>query len=466
MTKEVFTMADGIRFIEKIHRESSPDIKKYAEICMENTNFDPVLYTKYNVKRGLRDLDGKGVLTGLTEISEIRQNKIVDGKTVPCDGKLFYRGYNVEDIIAGFPADSNFGFEEVTYLLLFGNLPTNEQLEEFKGILATYRALPDTFVRDVIMKAPNSDMMNALAKSVLTLHSYDNLANDISIENVLRQSLQLIAEFPMIAVYAYHAYNYANKHNLFIHNPDPTKSTAENILLMLRPDKQYTELEAKVLDIALVLHAEHGGGNNSTFTTHVVTSSGTDTYSAIAAALCSLKGPKHGGANIKVCGMFDEMKSTVKDWHDEDEVSAYLEKILHKEAFDKSGLIYGMGHAVYSISDPRARVFRQFVEKLAREKGMMEEYALYENVEKLAPIVIGRERNIYKGVSANIDFYSGFVYSMLDLPPDLYTPLFAIARISGWSAHRIEELINAGKIIRPAYMSIMPEREYIPMNDR
>ena len=459
-------MADGIRFIEKIHRESSPDIKKYAEICMENTNFDPVLYTKYNVKRGLRDLDGKGVLTGLTEISEIRQNKIVDGKTVPCDGKLFYRGYNVEDIIAGFPADSNFGFEEVTYLLLFGNLPTNEQLEEFKGILATYRALPDTFVRDVIMKAPNSDMMNALAKSVLTLHSYDNLANDISIENVLRQSLQLIAEFPMIAVYAYHAYNYANKHNLFIHNPDPTKSTAENILLMLRPDKQYTELEAKVLDIALVLHAEHGGGNNSTFTTHVVTSSGTDTYSAIAAALCSLKGPKHGGANIKVCGMFDEMKSTVKDWHDEDEVSAYLEKILHKEAFDKSGLIYGMGHAVYSISDPRARVFRQFVEKLAREKGMMEEYALYENVEKLAPIVIGRERNIYKGVSANIDFYSGFVYSMLDLPPDLYTPLFAIARISGWSAHRIEELINAGKIIRPAYMSIMPEREYIPMNDR
>ena len=379
---------------------------------------------------------------------------------------MFDRGYNVEDIIAGFPADSNFGFEEVTYLLLFGNLPTKEQLEEFKGILSVYRALPDTFVRDVIMKAPNSDMMNALAKSVLTLHSYDNLANDISIENVLRQSLQLIAEFPMISVYAYHAYNYVNNHNLFIYHPDPEKSTAENILLMLRPDKKYTELEAKVLDIALVLHAEHGGGNNSTFTTHVVTSSGTDTYSAIAAALCSLKGPKHGGANVKVCGMFEEMKRSIKDWRDEEEVSAYLEKILHKEAFDKSGLIYGMGHAVYSISDPRARVFRQFVEKLAQEKGMMEEYALYENVEKLAPVVIGRERNIYKGVSANIDFYSGFVYSMLDLPPDLYTPLFAIARISGWSAHRIEELINAGKIIRPAYMSIMPERPYIPMDNR
>ncbi len=466
MTKEVFTLADGIRFIEKIQGDLIPEIKKYAEICMENTNFDPALYTKYNVKRGLRDLDGKGVLTGLTEISEIRQNKIVDGKTVPCDGKLFYRGYNVEDIIAGFPADSNFGFEEVTYLLLFGNLPTKEQLEEFKGILSVYRALPDTFVRDVIMKAPNSDMMNALAKSVLTLHSYDNLANDISIENVLRQSLQLIAEFPMISVYAYHAYNYVNNHNLFIYHPDPEKSTAENILLMLRPGKKYTELEAKVLDIALVLHAEHGGGNNSTFTTHVVTSSGTDTYSAIAAALCSLKGPKHGGANVKVCGMFEEMKSAIKDWHDEEEVSAYLEKILHKEAFDRSGLIYGMGHAVYSISDPRARIFRQFVEKLAQEKGMMEEYALYENVEKLAPVVIGRERNIYKGVSANIDFYSGFVYSMLDLPPDLYTPLFAIARISGWSAHRIEELINAGKIIRPAYMSIMPERPYIPMDNR
>ncbi|MBQ3692362.1 MAG: citrate/2-methylcitrate synthase [Clostridia bacterium] len=459
-------MADGIRFIEKNYTDTLPYVKKYAELCLESTKFDPELYYKYNVKRGLRDIDGKGVLTGLTEISEIRQNKIVDGKTVPCDGKLFYRGYNVEDVIAGFPKDSNFGFEEVTYLLLFGNLPTAEQLEEFKAILATNRALPDTFVRDVIMKAPNSDMMNALTKSVLTLHSYDNRANDISIENVLRQSLQLIAEFPMISVYAYHAYHYTNGQSLFIHNPDPTKSTAENILMMLRPDKKYTELEAKVLDIALVLHAEHGGGNNSTFTTHVVTSSGTDTYSAIAAALCSLKGPKHGGANVKVCGMFDEMKEAIKNWNDEDEVTAYLEKILHKEAFDKSGLIYGMGHAVYSISDPRARVFSGFVEMLAQEKGMMDEYALYENVRKLAPVVIGRERNIYKGVSANIDFYSGFVYSMLGLPIELYTPLFAIARISGWSAHRIEELINAGKIIRPAYMSIAKEREYIPMDKR
>lgn len=459
-------MADGIGFIEENYTGTLPDIKKYAQLCTENTHFDPELYYKYNVKRGLRDLDGKGVLTGLTEISEIRQNKIVDGKTVPCDGKLFYRGYNVEDIIAGFSKDSNYGFEEVTYLLLFGNLPTKEQLEDFKTILAAHRALPATFVRDVIMKAPNSDMMNALTKSVLTLHSYDNHANDISIENVLRQSLQLIAEFPMIAVYAYHAYHYTNGQSLFIHNPDPNKSTAENILMMLRPDKKYTELEAKVLDIALVLHAEHGGGNNSTFTTHVVTSSGTDTYSAIAAALCSLKGPKHGGANVKVCGMFEEVKQVIKHWDDEEEVTAYLEKILHKEAFDKSGLIYGMGHAVYSISDPRARVFSGFVEKLAQEKGKMDEYALYENVRKLAPIVIGRERNIYKGVSANIDFYSGFVYSMLGLPIELYTPLFAIARISGWSAHRIEELINAGKIIRPAYMSIAKEREYIPMEQR
>lgn len=459
-------MADGKRFIEKNCLHTLPDVQKYAQICMENTKFDPALYTKYDVKRGLRDIDGKGVLTGLTEISEIRQNKIVDGKTVPTDGKLFYRGYNVEDIIAGFPENSAFGFEEVTYLLLFGNLPEEGQLEDFKRLLADYRALPDTFVRDVIMKAPNSDMMNALSKSVLTLHSYDNKANDISIENVLRQSLQLIAEFPMISVYAYHAYNYANRHSLFIHNPDPEKSTAENILMMLRPDRQYTALEAKVLDIALVLHAEHGGGNNSTFTTHVVTSSGTDTYSAIAAALCSLKGPKHGGANVKVCGMFEEMKSVIKDWNDEDEVSAYLQKILHKEAFDKSGLIYGMGHAVYSISDPRARVFSGFVEKLAQEKGMMKEYTLYENVKKLAPVVIAKERNIYKGVSANVDFYSGFVYSMLGLPLELYTPLFAIARISGWSAHRIEELINAGKIIRPAYMSIAKEREYIPMEKR
>lgn len=459
-------MADGKRFIEKNCLHTLPDVKRYAQICMENTKFDPALYTKYDVKRGLRDLDGKGVLTGLTEISEIRQNKIVDGKVVPCDGKLFYRGYNVEDIIAGFPENSNFGFEEVTYLLLFGDLPTSEQLDDFKRVLASYRALPDTFVRDVIMKAPNSDMMNSLSKSVLTLHSYDTKANDISIENVLRQSLQLIAEFPMIAVYAYHAYNYANRHSLFIHNPDPEKSTAENILMMLRPDKNYTRLEAKVLDIALVLHAEHGGGNNSTFTTHVVTSSGTDTYSAIAAALCSLKGPKHGGANVKVCAMFEEIKSVIKDWNDEDEIADYLEKILHKEAFDRSGLIYGMGHAVYSISDPRARVFNSFVERLAEEKNMMKEYSLYENVKKLAPIVIAKERNIYKGVSANVDFYSGFVYSMLGLPIELYTPLFAIARISGWSAHRIEELINAGKIIRPAYKSISKEREYISMNKR
>ncbi len=400
-------MADGKRFMEKKCLHTLPDVERYAQICLESTKFDPALYTKYDVKRGLRDLDGKGVLTGLTEISEIRQNKVVDGKTVPCDGKLFYRGYNVEDIIKGFDPDSNFGFEEVTYLLLFGSLPTFDQLEDFKRLLSNYRTLPDTFVRDVIMKAPNSDMMNALTKSVLTLHTYDNNANDTSISNVLRQSLQLIAEFPMLAVYAYHAYNYVNDHNLYIRNPDPDKSTAENILYMLRPDGKYTQLEAKVLDIALVLHAEHGGGNNSTFTTHVVTSSGTDTYSAVTAALCSLKGPKHGGANVKVSGMFDEMKREIKDWTDEDEISAYLTRILHKEAFDHSGLIYGMGHAVYSISDPRARVLGRFVKRLAAEKDLMKEFTLYENVERLAPIVIGKERTIYTRVSANVAFSIG-----------------------------------------------------------
>ena len=449
------------------YSQNSPVIEQLCAKCVENSRIDADLYAKFDVKRGLRDLNGKGVLTGLTEISEIRQNKIVNGEAVPTDGKLFYRGINVNDLITGFVNDGRFGFEETIYLLFFGELPTELELKNFKKLLASYRTLPKNFVRDVVMKAPSGDMMNTLARSVLTLYCYDTNANDISHDNVLRQCLQLISVFPLLSVYGYHAYNHYHKgESLFIHNPDKKLSTAENILMMLRPDKQYTALEAQVLDIALVLHAEHGGGNNSTFTTRVVTSSGTDTYSAIAAALSSLKGPKHGGANAKVVGMFNEMKKVVKDWTDEEEVKAYLRKLLHKEAYDNAGLIYGMGHAVYSISDPRARVFKGYVDMLAHEKGLDKEFELYSLVERLAPEVIAEEKRIYKGVSANVDFYSGFVYSMLGLPMELYTPLFAIARIAGWSAHRMEELINAGKIIRPAYMSVAEEREYKALAER
>ena len=449
------------------YSQAGPEVKALCEKCVNNSQIDASLYAKHNVMRGLRDLKGKGVLTGLTDISEIRQNKIVDGEAVPTDGKLFYRGINIENLIDGFVDDDRFGFEEAVYLLLFGELPNSSELEAFVELLASYRTLPKNFVRDVIMKAPSADMMNTLARSVLTLFCYDSNANDIALENVLRQSLQLISIFPLLSVYGYHAYNhYVQGKSLYIHNPDPKLSTAENILRLLRPDKKYTALEAKVLDIALVLHAEHGGGNNSTFTTRVVTSSGTDTYSAIAAALSSLKGPKHGGANAKVVGMFNELKAEVKDWENDDEIKAYLRKLLHKEAYDKAGLIYGMGHAVYSISDPRARVLKRFVEKLAMEEDCMKEFNLYARVEKLAPDVIAEEKKIYKGVSANIDFYSGFLYSMLGLPTELYTPLFAIARIAGWSAHRMEELINAGKIIRPAYMSVCDEKDYTKLEDR
>jgi citrate synthase len=447
--------------------EMTPEVLALAELCVENGGIDSQLYGKYDVKRGLRDLNGKGVLAGLTEISEVCAHKIIDGEEVPCEGKLYYRGVDIEEIVRGFIREKRFGFEEVTYLLLFGNLPNRDQLDSFTRLLAGYRTLPTAFVRDIIMKAPSQDMMNTLARSVLTLYSYDDKASDISIPNVLRQCLQLIALFPLLSVYGYQAYrHYHDGQSLFIHMPQPDLSTAENILYTLRPDSKYTELEAKILDIALVLHAEHGGGNNSTFTTHVVSSSGTDTYSAIAAALGSLKGPKHGGANIKVVRMFEDMKQNIKDYTDEDEVSAYLKALLHKEAFDKAGLIYGMGHAVYSLSDPRANIFKAFVKSLSEEKGRMEEFGLYSMVEKLAPKVIGDERRIYKGVSANVDFYSGFVYSMLDLPIELYTPIFAIARIAGWSAHRIEELINAGKIIRPAYKSIAGHREYRPLQER
>ena len=447
--------------------EITPQIHELSQRCINKNAIDPTLYTKYQVNRGLRDLNGKGVLTGLTEISEIQSSIEVDGQSVPCEGKLFYRGVNVEDIVSGFLREKRFGFEETVYLLLFGDLPNKEQLDEFTQLLARYRSLPPSFVRDVILKAPSSDMMNTLARSVLTLYSYDNNANDISIDNVLRQCLQLIASFPLLSVYGYHAYNYYhNGESLFIHNPLPELSTAENILRILRPDSSYTELEAKILDLALVLHAEHGGGNNSTFTTHVVSSSGTDTYSTIAASLGSLKGPKHGGANIKVVQMFEDMKRNIANWKDEDEVAEYLKKLLHKDAFDRAGLIYGMGHAVYSLSDPRANIFKGFVERLSEEKGRTDEYELYSTVAKLAPQIIAEERKIYKGVSANIDFYSGFVYSMLDLPMELYTPIFAISRIAGWSAHRIEELINAGKIIRPAYRNVAARRPYIALSDR
>ena len=449
------------------YSQNSPVIEDLCSKCISTSSIDADLYAKYDVKRGLRDVNGKGVLTGLTEISEIRQNKIVNGETVPTDGKLFYRGININDLISGFAADGRFGFEETIYLLLFGNLPNTKELEDFKELLASYRTLPKNFVRDVVMKAPSDDMMNTLARSVMTLFCYDTNANDITLTNVLRQCLQLISVFPLLSVYGYNAYrHYHLGKSLYIHNPKPELSTAENILMLLRPDKKYTALEAQVLDVALVLHAEHGGGNNSTFTTRVVTSSGTDTYSAIGAALSSLKGPKHGGANAKVVGMFNELKKEVEDWNDEEAIANFLRKILHKEAYDKAGLIYGMGHAVYSISDPRAKVLKGYVERLALEKGMHDEFDLYARVERLAPSVIAEEKRIYKGVSANIDFYSGFMYTMLGLPTELYTPLFAIARIAGWSAHRMEELINASKIIRPAYMSVAQEREYKMLSDR
>lgn len=449
------------------YSEITPELMGLAELIRKNNVIDPELYAKYDVKRGLRDISGKGVLTGLTEICEVLSYTIIDNDYIPCEGKLFYRGIDVEEIIHGFTADNRFGFEEVTYLLLFGELPDKIQLEDFTRMLEKYRELPPSFVRDIIMKAPSKDMMNTLARSVLTLYSYDEEADNISIENVLRQGLQLIALFPLLSVYGYQAYShYYSGESLVIHPPKEGLSTAENLLYMLRPNKMYTELEAKILDIALVLHAEHGGGNNSTFTTHVVTSSGTDTYSTVAASLGSLKGPKHGGANIKVMQMLDNMKKTIKDWSDEEEVRRYLSDLLNKSAFDNAGLIYGMGHAVYSISDPRANVLKRYVKSLSEEKGLMKEFSLYEMVERLAPEIIAHERKMYKGVSANVDFYSGFVYHMLDLPMELFTPIFAIARISGWIAHRLEELNNAGKIIRPAYKSVMKLRPYVGMENR
>ncbi len=445
----------------------TPEILELSALFERNSGIDPALYEKYDVKRGLRDITGKGVLAGLTNISEIVATKTVDGKEYPCEGKLYYRGIDVEKIVDGFINDNRFGYEEVAYLLLFGELPNALQLDKFNRILANYRTLPTSFVRDIILKAPSKDMMNTLARSVLTMYAYDDNADDTSLPNVLRQSLQLMALFPLLSVYAYQAYcHYHDGKSLFIHPPKPELSTAENILHILRPDSRFSPLEAKILDVALVLHAEHGGGNNSAFTTRVVTSSGTDTYSAITAAIASLKGPRHGGANIKVVQMFEDMKANISDWTDEAKVADYLTRLLDKQAFDRSGLIYGMGHAVYSISDPRARMLKKFVESLSKEKNRMEEFQLYTLVERLAPEIITKKRRIYKGVSANVDFYSGFVYNMLDLPLQLFTPLFAIARIAGWAAHRLEELAGGGKIIRPAYKSVSERKEYIPLKER
>lgn len=447
--------------------EVTPYITELAMKSKESDFTPEELFIQYDVKRGLRDLNGKGVRAGLTNISDVRAKKVVDGQEIPCDGELFYRGINIRDLVKGFSSDNRFGFEEVAYLLLFNELPSKQQLNDFTNLLASFRSLPTSFVRDIIMKAPSKDMMNTLARSVLTLYSYDEKADDVSLPNVLRQCLELISLFPLLSIYGYQAYcHYHDGQSLFIHRPDPNLSMAENILYILRPDCQYTPLEARLLDLALVLHMEHGGGNNSSFTTHVVSSSLTDTYSVMAAAIGSLKGPRHGGANIKVVKMIEAMKNEISDWESEEEVREYLHKLLNKEAFDKAGLIYGFGHAIYSLSDPRAEILRSFVERLAIEKGFEKEYKLYSLVENLAPKVISEERKIYKGVSVNVDFYSGFVYSMLGLPIELYTPIFAIARVVGWSAHRMEELTNNGKIIRPAYMPICPDRDYVRMEDR
>jgi len=442
-------------------------VEKYAKLVLEKGVIDNELYGKYEVKRGLRDLSGKGVLVGLTEISEIISYIIEDGDLIPCEGKLYYRGINIEKIIKGFMEEGRFGFEETCFLLLFGHLPARAEIDSFTSMIEEYTALPEHFVRDTIMNAPSSNTMNSLAKSVLTLYAYDVNPDDISIENVLLQSIRLIAQFPLLAVYCYQSYaHYFENKSLVIHPPLKSLSIAENILYMLRADSVFTSFEAQILDLTLVLHAEHGGGNNSTFTNHVVTSSHTDTYSAVVASLGSLKGPRHGGANVKVVQMFRDMKEKISDWSDDNEITAYLERILNREEFDRSGLIYGMGHAVYSLSDPRALIFRQFVERLAKEKDRVDEYKLYSKVEELAPKSIEKVRRIYKGVSANIDFYSGFVYSMLDIPEELFTPIFAVARIAGWSAHRIEEIVNSGKIIRPAYKSVIKPRPYVPIKER
>ena len=449
------------------YSENTSYIKELADLSNSGNHIVPEMYPLHNVKRGLRDIDGNGVVAGLTEISYIKaKDKDSGGNAVPCKGELYYRGINIKDIVKGFVEEDRFGFEETMFLLLFSKLPDEKELLEFREQLSVYRSLPPSFVRDMILKAPGKDMMNILSRCVLALYTYDENPDDISVDNVVRQCLQLISELPMIAVYAYHSFqHYHNNNSLFIHYPKKDLTIAENILYMLREDGKFTQLEAKLLDLALVLHAEHGGGNNSTFTTHVVTSSGTDTYSAISAALGSLKGPRHGGANIKVVQMFDDMKASI-DTKNEQEIKNYLRRLLDKQAFDKAGLIYGMGHAVYSLSDPRADVLRVYAEQLSKEKGMEDEFKLYKFVEENAPGIIADKRKIYKGVSTNVDFYSGMVYKMLNLPYELFTPIFAVARIVGWSAHRIEEIQNAGKIIRPAYINVKEKNEYTPLSKR
>lgn len=450
------------------YSQITPEIKKLAEVCKAHNNIDPELYTKYDVKRGLRDLNGKGVLTGLTEIAEVKSYTIDDDEMVPCPGKLYYRGYDIDDLVKGCVKEKRFGYEEIAYLLIFGKLPNESELAEFKGILGGYRSLPTNFVRDIIMKAPSSDMMNTLSRCVLTLYAYDDNPDDISIENVLRQCIQLTAVMPLFAAYGYQTYeHYIKGKSLVIHQPSAEMSTAETILHLLRSDGEFSEFEAFVLDLCLILHADHGGGNNSAFTTRVVTSSHTDTYSAISAALASLKGPRHGGANIKVMQMMDYLKENVKDWNDDDEITFQLTKILDGEVFDKAGLIYGIGHAVYSMSDPRAEILKKFVKQLSDIKGYSDVMGLYEKVEALAPGVIMKKRKMYRAdICVNIDFYSGLVYEMLGIPRELYTPIFAIARTAGWSAHRIEELVSNGKIIRPAYKSVTKHVKYVPMSER
>ncbi len=449
------------------YSEITPYIRKMAALTDAGNHIQPEMYYEHDVKKGLRDLNGNGVVAGLTEVSHIKaKTKDAAGNTVPCAGELYYRGVNIRDIVSGFRKQDRPGYEETAFLLLFSRLPNREELTEFAAQLAAYRSLPPSFVRDLILKAPGKDMMNILSRSVLGLYAYDENPDEISVANVLRQSMQLIAMFPLLAVYSYQSYqHYHNGKSLFIHYPDPALSTAENLLYILREDGKYTPLEARLLDLALVLHAEHGGGNNSTFTTHVVTSSGTDTYAAMSAALGSLKGPRHGGANIKVVQMFDDMKAHI-DTTDREQIRAYLTRLVEKQAFDGAGLVYGMGHAVYSVSDPRAEVLREAAQLLSIEKGMEDEFALYRTVEELAPAIIGNKRKIYKGVSANVDFYSGLVYRMLGLPYELYTPLFAVARIAGWSAHRIEEIQNAGKIIRPAYINVKASVPYVDLDER
>lgn len=437
-----------------------------VQFCMKSGEIDQNLYTEYDVKRGLRDSNGKGVLTGLTEISDVVSYRLVNGAKIPAEGKLYYQGYDVEEIVKGI-GNRRYAFEEVTYLLLFGALPTKKQFESFIAILTDLQELSGDFVRNVILHNPSVNVMNSLQKAVLNLYSYDDNPEDVSVPNVLRQCLQMIGKLPLMSVYAYHGYRHYNLNkNLIIRNPKKKYSTAENILNMLRPDGKFTPLEASVLDIALVLHADHGGGNNSTFTTHVVTSTGTDTYSAVAASIASLKGPKHGGANLKVQQMFANIKENVKDWADEKEVEEYLIRILNKEAFDQAGLIYGMGHAVYTDSDPRAKILKESTRKLAEEKGRMKEFTLYDMVETVGGRLIGQYRRLFKPVCANVDFYSGFLYSMLNIPEELFTPIFAISRISGWSAHRLEELVNKGKIIRPAYKYVGTHRDFVEMEDR